>query len=117
MCICFGFSLKYLHCLTHKFLIYVLVSTHLSAAIADGGKPRLALNTPTVSTDYAALDRFRSRVGSIVRPTVESPISNRNLQQQPCKSYIILPSTKLYIHLKFLFTELQYQTYWFEVSV
>lgn len=68
-----------------KFQIYdSFFKPLVFAATPDAGKPRLALTSSTASTDYAALDRFRSRVGSIVRPTGESLISNRNLQQQPC---------------------------------
>lgn len=64
----------------HMFFFF-----HVLAAIQDGGKTKLGLNNAT-STDYAALDRFQSRVGSIVRPSGGSFLSNRSLQQQPCES-------------------------------
>jgi len=38
------------------------------------------------STDYAAFDRFRSRVGSIVRPSGAPLLTPRTaLEQQPCE--------------------------------
>ena len=38
------------------------------------------------STDYAAFDRFRSRVGSIVRPSGAPLLTPRtSLEQQTCK--------------------------------
>ncbi|XP_034241706.1 DENN domain-containing protein Crag isoform X3 [Thrips palmi] len=64
-----------------------------STAHQDGAKARLGLSN---NTDYAALDRFRSRVGSIVRPTGASLLSNSNLQQQPFESSAGLLMTSQY---------------------
>lgn len=64
----------------------MFVFFHVLAATQDGGKTKLGHNNLT-STDYAALDRFQSRVGSIVRPSGGSFLSNRSLQQQPCEFF------------------------------
>lgn len=66
-----------------------------STATLDSNKSRAGLGN-AASTDFAALDRFRSRVGSIVRPTAESLLSNRNLQQQPFESSAGLLMTSQY---------------------
>ncbi|XP_026288587.1 DENN domain-containing protein Crag isoform X3 [Frankliniella occidentalis] len=61
----------------------------------DAGKGKSAITSST-STDYAALDRFRSRVGSIVRPSGGSLLSNGSLQKQPFESSAGLLMTSQY---------------------